>query len=242
MTATDVPEVAGVLGPRLPGHAGHARAPGRPRHRGGRTAAAESPPPLSGHRPGRQPRVADDDGAIVGLSQSFSCARVTGSCRSWPRCRIPSAGASGAGCWQRAMGNADARSPGSIPCSAGPRGHGPVRIGRVLPPPGGRRVGRRTTRGRVRGTPGCATAVTGTSTPSTPSTASLRGSARRVDITAMLKEPGVRLLLLEDRGYAVAKDDRIVTLGARDEEAATARCSRRPWPRRARAPSSRSTG
>jgi len=50
----------------------------------------------------------------------------------------------------------------------------------------------------------------------------VRGSARSIDIVAMLKEPGCRLLLLEDRGYAVAKDDRIVTLGARDEEAATA--------------------
>jgi hypothetical protein len=50
----------------------------------------------------------------------------------------------------------------------------------------------------------------------------VRGSARSVDLVAMLKEPGCRLLLLEDRGYAVAKDDRIVTLGARDEEAATA--------------------
>jgi GNAT superfamily N-acetyltransferase len=50
----------------------------------------------------------------------------------------------------------------------------------------------------------------------------VRGSARSVDIVTMLKEPGSRLLLLEDRGYAVAKDDRIVTLGACDEEAATA--------------------
>ncbi len=50
----------------------------------------------------------------------------------------------------------------------------------------------------------------------------LRGSARAVDIRAMLNEPGNRLLLIDDQGYAVAKDDRIVTLGARDEDAATA--------------------
>jgi hypothetical protein len=50
----------------------------------------------------------------------------------------------------------------------------------------------------------------------------VRGSARSVDIAAMLQEPGCRILLLEDQGYAVAKDDRIVTLGARNEETATA--------------------
>jgi hypothetical protein len=50
----------------------------------------------------------------------------------------------------------------------------------------------------------------------------LRGSARSVDMRAMLNEPGSRLLLVDDRGYAVAKDDRIVTLGADDEDVATA--------------------
>jgi len=49
----------------------------------------------------------------------------------------------------------------------------------------------------------------------------VRGSARTVDITSMLSQPGNRLLLHGDQAYAVAKDERIVTLGARDEEAAT---------------------
>ena len=49
----------------------------------------------------------------------------------------------------------------------------------------------------------------------------VRGAARTVDIVSMLAQPGNRLLLHSDRGYAVAKDDRIVTLGARDEESAT---------------------
>ena len=48
----------------------------------------------------------------------------------------------------------------------------------------------------------------------------VRGSARTVDIVAMLAQPGNRLLLHGRPGYAVAKDDRIVTLGARDEESA----------------------
>ena len=49
----------------------------------------------------------------------------------------------------------------------------------------------------------------------------VRGSARTVDVVAMLAQPGTRLLLHADQGYAVAKDERIVTLGARQEKSAT---------------------
>jgi ribosomal protein S18 acetylase RimI-like enzyme len=49
----------------------------------------------------------------------------------------------------------------------------------------------------------------------------VRGSARTLDLGSMLSQPGNRLLLHGDQGYAVATDDRIVTLGARDEESAT---------------------
>jgi GNAT superfamily N-acetyltransferase len=49
----------------------------------------------------------------------------------------------------------------------------------------------------------------------------VRGSARSVDIVSMLSQPGNRLLLHADQGYAVARDERIVTLGARNEESAT---------------------
>ena len=49
----------------------------------------------------------------------------------------------------------------------------------------------------------------------------VRRSARTVDIAAMLAQPGTRLLLHTDQAYAVAKDERIVTLGARQEESAT---------------------
>jgi len=49
----------------------------------------------------------------------------------------------------------------------------------------------------------------------------VRGSARSVDIVSMLAQPGNRLLLYADQGYAVSKDERIVTLGARQEESAS---------------------
>ncbi len=37
----------------------------------------------------------------------------------------------------------------------------------------------------------------------------------------MLAQPGNRLLLHADQGYAVARDERVVTLGARHEESAS---------------------
>ena len=48
----------------------------------------------------------------------------------------------------------------------------------------------------------------------------VRGSARTIDIVAMLAQPGNHLLLHGDQAYAVAKDERIVTLGAHQEESA----------------------
>jgi hypothetical protein len=48
----------------------------------------------------------------------------------------------------------------------------------------------------------------------------VRGSERSVDIVAMLTQPGTRLLLHLDQGYAVTMDDRVVTLGAKQEESA----------------------
>jgi hypothetical protein len=49
----------------------------------------------------------------------------------------------------------------------------------------------------------------------------VRGSGRSVDIVSMLAQPGHRLLLHAEAGYAVVRDDRVVTLGARDESSAT---------------------
>ena len=48
----------------------------------------------------------------------------------------------------------------------------------------------------------------------------VRGSARTIDIEMMLTEEGSRLLLHDNQGYAVAKDERIVTLGATNEASA----------------------
>lgn len=49
----------------------------------------------------------------------------------------------------------------------------------------------------------------------------VRGAGRKVDIDSMLAQPGHRLLLYGEDAYAVARDDRIVTLGGRDESSAT---------------------
>lgn len=48
----------------------------------------------------------------------------------------------------------------------------------------------------------------------------VRRTMRSVDVVAMLALPGTRLLLHEDQAYALATDDRIVTLGAHQERSA----------------------
>lgn len=164
--------------------------------------------------------VADDAGAIVGLSQSFVregywvlslLATVPGSQRR----------GLGRELLHLALRNADPIGPGTIQCSRDPAamalyasagfslhpavsGRGTVFAGTV------------SRDSRVRHTHDEEIDVVDVVDRH------VRGSARSVDIVAMLREPDCHLLLFEDRGYAVAKDDRIVTLGARDEEAATA--------------------
>jgi GNAT superfamily N-acetyltransferase len=49
----------------------------------------------------------------------------------------------------------------------------------------------------------------------------VRGAARTSDLVAMLEQPGSRLLVHDERGYAVALADRVITLGARDDESAS---------------------
>jgi GNAT superfamily N-acetyltransferase len=49
----------------------------------------------------------------------------------------------------------------------------------------------------------------------------VRGTARPMDVVVMLEQPGNRLLLHDERGYAVVRDDRVITLAARDSESAT---------------------
>ncbi len=49
----------------------------------------------------------------------------------------------------------------------------------------------------------------------------VRRSSRVADIRAMLSEVGNRLLLHGDQGYAISKDERLVTLGATNDESAS---------------------
>ena len=164
--------------------------------------------------------VVDDSGAITGLSQSFVREGY------WVLsllATVPDVQRRGLGreLLHMAMSNADPRSPGSIQCSRDPAAMalytsagfsfhpaviawGTVRPGTVYADPRVRHSDERDL--------DTVDAVD----------RFVRGSARSVDILAMLNEPGNRLLLIDDRGYAVAREDRIVTLGARDEDAATA--------------------
>ena len=163
--------------------------------------------------------VAEEDDVVVGLSQSFVRDGY------WVLSMLATAPDSqrrglGRELLQLAMGNADSAGPGSIQASRDPgamslytsagfslhpvvTGKGAVRPGSVSFDP---RV-RHSDRNDIETVAAIDRVV--------------RGSARSVDIVAMLNEPGSRLLLLDDRGYVVAKDDRVVTLGARDDEAAT---------------------
>ncbi len=164
--------------------------------------------------------VADDAGVVVGLSQSLVRQNY------WVLsllATVPGFQGHGLGreLLQLALGNAEPNGPGTIQSSRDPaamalytsagfslhpavNGHGTVRSGTANPDPRVRHADDRELE--------LVDAIDN----------AVRGCARTVDIVAMLQEPGARLLLMNDRGYAVVKDDRIVTLGARDEDAAVA--------------------
>jgi GNAT superfamily N-acetyltransferase len=164
--------------------------------------------------------VADEDGAIVGLSQSFVREGywVLSALATAPRWQ-------GEGLGRRllgtAMGNADPNAPGTIQSSRDPRAmalyasagfslhpavmaYGALRSTTMVADPGVRLGDQRDLE--------LVEAID----------RAVRGSARTVDIAALLKEPRNRLLMAGDRGYAVVQEDRVVTLGARDEDAASA--------------------
>ena len=167
--------------------------------------------------------VADDDGVIVGMSQSFVREGY------WVLSQLGAVpGRQGRGLGREllrlAHSHGDPRSPGTIQCSRDPKAMalyaglgfslhpvvaawGPVRPGVVRRPDEVVRYeGDDVTAAQLDVVEAIDRAV--------------RGSARVVDIAMMLSEEGNRLLLHEDQAYAVAKDDRIVTLGARNEESA----------------------
>jgi GNAT superfamily N-acetyltransferase len=167
--------------------------------------------------------VAEDESAIVGLSQSFVREGY------WVLSQLATVpGRQGAGVGRElvhlALTHGDPASPGTIQCSRDPKamalyasfgfalhpvvaGWGLVRRGGVERP---HDVVRFEPDGVTERELALVTAID----------RAVRGSARTQDVESMLTQPGTRLLLHRDEGYAVAKDDRLVTLGARTEDAA----------------------
>lgn len=168
--------------------------------------------------------VADDDGVIVGMSQSFVREDY------WMLSQLGAVpGRQGRGVGREllrlALSHGDPDTPGTIQCSRDPKamalysnfgfalhpvvaGWGSLRPGAVTRPP---EVTRYEEDQVTEAELDVVTAID----------RHVRGSARTVDVEMMLSEEGTRLLLHEDQAYAVAKDDRIVTLGACNEESAS---------------------
>ena len=168
--------------------------------------------------------VAEDAGTVVGMSQSFVREGY------WMLSQLGTVpGRQGLGVGREllslALSHGDPDSPGTIQCSRDPKAMalytgfgfvlhpvvaawGALRPGAVERPPEVRR---------------CEPDEVGDRELDVVAAIdrSVRRSARTVDIVAMLAQPGTRLLLHTDQAYAVAKDERIVTLGARQEESAT---------------------
>jgi GNAT superfamily N-acetyltransferase len=168
--------------------------------------------------------VADDEGVIVGMSQSFVREGY------WVLSQLGAVpGRQGRGLGrellQLAHSHGDPDGPGTIQCSRDPKAMalyadlgfalhpvvaawGPLRPGVVARPPEVVRYeGNAVTDAEL----DVVTAID----------RAVRGSARTIDVQLMLSGGGTRLLLHEDQAYAVAMDDRIVTLGARTEASAS---------------------
>jgi GNAT superfamily N-acetyltransferase len=167
--------------------------------------------------------VADDEGTIVGMSQAtvregYWLLSQLGT--------IPGRQGRGLGreLLRLALSHGDPESPGTIQCSRDPKAMalysnfgfslhpvvaawGHLRPGAVARPPD---VTRFETEQVTESQLDIVTAID----------RRVRGSARTIDVEMMLSEEGNRLLLHGDQAYAVAKDERIVTLGALTEESA----------------------
>jgi GNAT superfamily N-acetyltransferase len=168
--------------------------------------------------------VAEDDGIVVGMSQSFVREDY------WMLSQLGTLpGRQGVGVGREllrlALTHGDADSPGTIQCSRDPKAMALyTSFGFVLHPVvaawGAMRPGAVERPAEVvRYEPD---QVTDRELEIvTTIDREVRAAGRRVDIVSMLGQPGNRLLLLGEDGYAVAKDDRIVTLGARNETSAT---------------------
>jgi ribosomal protein S18 acetylase RimI-like enzyme len=168
--------------------------------------------------------VAEDGGTVVGMSQSFVREGY------WMLSQlgtVPGLQGRGVGreLLRRALSHGDPHGPGTIQCSRDPKAMALyTSFGFVLHPVvaawGAMRPGSVEWPGEVtRYEPEQVTERE--LQVVTTIDRKVRGSARTVDIVAMLTQPGTRLLLHADQGYAVTMDDRVVTLGARQEESAT---------------------
>ena len=168
--------------------------------------------------------VAEDGGRVVGMSQSFVREGY------WMLSQIgtlPGLQGQGVGreLLRRALSHGDPHGPGTIQCSRDPKAMALyASFGFVLHPvvaasgamrPGSIERPREVTRYEPDQVTERELQIV------TTIDRKVRGSARTVDVVAMLAQPGTRLLLHADQGYAVTMDDRVVTLGARQEESAT---------------------
>jgi ribosomal protein S18 acetylase RimI-like enzyme len=168
--------------------------------------------------------VAEDDGGVVGMSQSFVREGY------WMLSQlgtVPGLQGRGVGreLLRRALSHGDPHGPGTIQCSRDPKAMALyASFGFVLHPvvaasgamrPGSIERPREVTRYEPDQVTERELQIV------TTIDRKVRGSARTVDVVAMLAQPGTRLLLHADQGYAVTMDDRVVTLGARQEESAT---------------------
>jgi GNAT superfamily N-acetyltransferase len=168
--------------------------------------------------------VAEDEGIVVGMSQSFVREDY------WTLSQLGTLpGRQGRGLGREllrlALTHGDPHSPGTIQCSRDPKAMALyTSFGFVLHPVvaawGAMRPGSVERPDEVvRYEPDSVTEREVDIVTAIDRT--VRGSGRSVDIVSMLAQPGHRLLLSAEDGYAVARDDRIVALGARNETAAT---------------------
>jgi GNAT superfamily N-acetyltransferase len=163
--------------------------------------------------------VADEDGSVVGFSQSFVREGywVLSLLATSPRCQQRGVGRA---LLEAALATASPEGPGTIQSSRDPAamalyasagfslhpavmGDGPVR----RPPPSD---------------PWVREGGSGDFDLVGEVDRAVRGAARSEDVAVMLAEPGNRLLVIGREGYAVATDDRLVTLAARNEDVACA--------------------
>ena len=164
--------------------------------------------------------VAEEDGAIVGLSQSLVRDGY------WVLSLLATAPdfqgrGLGRELIERSLAIADRDGPGTIQASRDPAAlalytSSGFELHPVVPAAGTVRPG------SMRPDPRVHEADSGVIELVDAIDRAVRDSRRGEDIRAMMREPGHRLLVVDDRGYAVVTDDRTVTLGAVDEEAATA--------------------